>query len=334
MSWLVQPRLINEPFSDPGLYLDFRFGRRALLFDLGDLAPLSARELMRVSDVFVSHAHMDHFAGFDRLLRLCLHRPEPLRLVGPVGFIDAVEHRLRSYTWNLLDADSVDFRMVVHEFEGEGVARAAEFRARAAFRRDEIALPAFAAGRVLDEESFSVEAVVLDHGIPCLAFALRERMRVNLWRGALDRLGLRAGPWINEAKRAIRQDAPDQTAIVAAPDRVVPLGELRAEAFRTGPGQVVAYVTDCAFTDDNVAKVVALARAADQLFIEAAFLDADAALALRRRHLTARQAGMIARNAGARRLVTFHFSPRYLDEPGALRREADRAFAGKGMGEP
>src|SRR5215213_2457469 len=106
MSWLVQPRLINDPFSDPGLYLDFRFGRRALLFDLGELSGLSARELMRVSHVFVSHTHMDHFAGFDRLLRLCLHRPEPLHLLGPEGFIGHVEHRLKSYVWNLLDGDS------------------------------------------------------------------------------------------------------------------------------------------------------------------------------------------------------------------------------------
>jgi ribonuclease Z len=200
MTWLVQPSLVNEPFSDPGLLIDFRFGRRALLFDLGDLTPLSPRHLLRVSHGFVSHAHMDHFSGFDRLLRVCLHRTRPLHLVGPAGFADRVEHKLKAYTLNLLSEHPFDFAITAAEFNGEGFDRISEFRARDAFCRREVSPERQPCGVLLDEDEFQVKSVVVDHGIPCLAFAFEEKLRVNVWSEGLSLLRLGVGPWLNEAK--------------------------------------------------------------------------------------------------------------------------------------
>lgn len=326
MTWLVQPSLINEPFSDPGLFIDFRFGRRALLFDLGDLTPLSPRQLFRVSHAFVSHTHMDHFAGFDRLLRVCLHRTTPLRLIGPAGFADRVEHKLKAYTLNLLDAQSVDFVIVAAEFSGEGFQRVCEFRAREAFSRHDMPQVPLSPGLLLDEDEFRIKGAVLDHGIPCLAFALEEKLRVNVWRDGLRRLGLPVGPWLREAKRAVQQDAPDDTQISISNDLPMPLGVLKHHALHTAKGQKIAYVVDIAYDERNVEKVIALARDADQLFIEAPFLDMDADIAAQRKHLTAHQAGDIAKRADVDRLVPFHFSARYRDREDELRREAEAAF--------
>ena len=152
MTWFVQPSLINDPFSDPGLFIDFRFGRRALLFDLGELSPLPPRQLLRVSHAFVSHAHMDHFAGFDRLLRVCLHRAMPLHLVGPTGFADRVEHKLKAYTLNLLDEQPLDFLITAAEFAEAGVERMCAFHALEAFRRRELSPVQLVAGTLLDED--------------------------------------------------------------------------------------------------------------------------------------------------------------------------------------
>lgn len=329
VSHLVQARLVNDPFSDPGLYLDLRHARRALLFDLGDVAALSARELMRVSDVFVSHTHMDHFAGFDRLLRVCLHRPQPLRLVGPAGFIDRVAHRLHAYTWNLLGSHSPDFRIRVEEFVDGQLVRGAEFRSRERFAARPMPPSDVGRGRVLAEEAFRIEAAVLDHGIPSLAFALVEPVRVNVWQGRLEPLGLAPGPWLGAAKRAARRNLPPETPVPVGAGRILRLGDLVAGVFRIGPGQKVAYVTDAADTPENTARILALAAGADDLFIEAVFLEADRAAGTRTRHLTAARAGMLAREAGVRRAVPFHHSARYAERPDALAEEFRAAFAGE-----
>jgi ribonuclease Z len=332
----AEPCLVNASFGDPGVYADFRFGRRALLFDLGELQPVPQRKLLRVSHVFVSHTHLDHFNGFDRLLRLCLGRQTALHLTGPPSFIDRVEHKLGAYTWNLVAENETDFVIAAQEFDGRNVIEAAEFHTRNAFLRRRAALPNLPQGVALDEEDFQIRGAMLDHGIPSLAFAFAEKLRVNVWKDRLDRLGLAVGPWLKQAKRAVRRGDPDDTPVAALRKErggprpaMMALGELKAEAFQLGRGQSFAYVVDTSYHAQNAAKIIDLAREADTLFIEAVFLDEDREIAAQKRHLTAAQAGSLARRAGVHRVVPFHFSPRYREREDRLRREVEDAFAGR-----
>src|SRR5262249_48445692 len=140
----------------------------------------------------------------------------------------------------------------------------------------------------------------------------------NVWRNNVEAMGLSIGPWLRAFKEATLRGAPDDTQIeVAWRDRTsdnaasLPLGLLKKEIMKITAGRKIAYVVDCSFTDANVEKIVRLAKNSDILFIEATFLEADAALAKARHHLTARQAGTIARLSEVKRFVTFHHSPRY-----------------------
>ncbi len=98
-----QPRLVNPPSGDPSLYIPFAYSGKAFLFDSGELGALSNRDLLKIDHIFISHTHMDHFSGFDRLLRVFLGRNKILHLFGPENFFHNLEGKLNSYQWNLVD---------------------------------------------------------------------------------------------------------------------------------------------------------------------------------------------------------------------------------------
>jgi ribonuclease Z len=314
---VFDPQLLNDAFGDPGLFVDFRDERRALLFDFGDVSRLPPRKLLRLSHVFVSHAHMDHFVGFDHWLRVVLGRKERITLTGGPGFVDRVGHKLAAYTWNVVHRYEVPLAIEAREVSPEGAGRRARFSSLDRFARagDEPWMPH---DDVLHaEEGFRVRARFLDHDIVCLAFAVEEATHVNVWKNRLAEMELPTGPWLREARRALVAGAAADTPIdVHWRDRDGEhrlrrkLGELRA-AFELVPGRRIGYVTDVRYTEANLAALDALLADVDLLFIESVFLHADVAHAERKNHLTARQAGEIARRLRARAVVPFHFSPRY-----------------------
>ena len=335
MAHLFEPALVNDAFGDPGLYCDFRDERRAILFDLGDITALPPRKLMRLTHAFVTHTHMDHFAGFDHFLRIVLGRKERIVLTGGPAFVDQVEHKLRAYTWNVVHRYEMPLEIVAREVRPDGTACAARFASPTRFAREPV--PGFATeGDVLhDEATFRVRGRFVDHEMPCLAYAVEEKAHVSVAPDRMRAMGIGPGAWLRELKQAVLGGAPREQPIeVRWRDRegehaqVHPVASLERLILDVAPGRRVGYVTDLRYVPANVAQLEALLSGVDLLFIESVFLEADAAHGARKNHLTARQAGEIGRRLGARHLVPFHFSPRYEGRGEAVRGEALAAFAG------
>ena len=328
--------LINDVFGDPGLFVEVRWSKRAMLFDLGHNDALGPARLLRARDIFISHTHMDHFIGFDTVLRVALGRGKTLRLYGPPGLIGNVHGKLRGYTWNLVDG--YPLTITVQEFHAD-TSRSATFLATDGFQRHDAPEISFTCTgrdgcfRILDNPMFTVQAVALNHRIPCFAYSLHEQFHVNINKERLHDAGLPVGYWLKEVKQYLWQGKPDDFRFQATlyhehrkEEREFLLGEVRERFVTISRGQKIAYVVDARYDEENESKIVSLAQGADIFYCEAPYLDQDADKAGNRYHLTARQAGVMAKKAGVRELAVFHFSPRYTGLGHRITAEAQTAF--------
>ncbi|MCG8510465.1 MAG: hypothetical protein MI741_14665, partial [Rhodospirillales bacterium] len=294
--------LVNDPFGDPGLYVEIRWSRRSLLFDLGENVALSPTRLLRAEDIFVSHTHMDHFIGFDRLIRLFLGRDKTLFLFGPKGFIKNVEGKLAGYSWNLVANYKNSFSIHVSEVDGSRL-KTNRYHCQESFIRDYQGVENDFNGTLYREPAFSVSAIILDHQIPCLGLKVAERFHVNINKEALDKMGLVIGPWLNRFKLELFNNQHPDSEFIIGPGsennkaRAFRLKELADRIAIITPGQKVAYIIDTRYSTETAARIVEFVKGVDQLYIETAFLDRHHHIAYEKYHLTAGQAGALAGRA-------------------------------------
>lgn len=166
-------------------------------------------------------------------------------------------------------------------------------------------------GPVFAGHDYMVSCFPVRHrGTESLGYRFETMPRRHLRADRLAALGIPPGPL--------------RAKLAAGEAVVLPDGSHIEPEMVQGPpaaGTSLAVVGDAEETGSLVEPV----RGADALVIEATFLEADAALAAARGHLTAGQAGRLAAEAGVGALYLTHLSGRY--EPAAVMAEAGRFFA-------
>jgi ribonuclease Z len=163
----------------------------------------------------------------------------------------------------------------------------------------EIIVKTVTEGTILDLPEFSVSAFRLDHTKPCMGYVMQEKDRPGEFHVeqamALD---VPKGPKWGMLQRGKSVTLADGT--VVSPDQVMGLPR---------KGRKFGYVTDTLYFPQIADHV----QDCDLLLCEGMFTKDLEETAREKKHMTAYQAGLVARDAHVAKLGLMHYSPRYND---------------------
>lgn len=231
----------------------------------------------KVSRIFISHFHGDHCLGLPGLImRLGLQDyPAPIHVYFPSSG--------RKYVDALLSCTAHVSRVEIELHPTEG-------------------------GRVLETDSYAVEARPLRHSVETLGYVFQEKPKRRFDKEKLRAAGLENSPLNRDL---LRDGAVDVGG------RRITLDEVSQEE----KGYKFSFLMDTRLFDG----CESFARDADLLLAESTYLDADHRIARERSHMCTTEVARLAKESGTRRLLLSHFSQRYPDNR-VFEREARKIF--------
>jgi ribonuclease Z len=259
-----------------------------ILFDCGEGTQIQVMRAglhpSRLSAIFITHLHGDHFNGLAGLLStMGLDRRErPLVVVGPPGLSEYLALMAK------LKALYVSYPLEVRQF-GPTSFKSSKGAA------EHSASPVL----VYESDKYTVTAMPLEHRVFDLGYRVEEAARPG--RFDLERaraLGIPEGPLFGRLQSGEVIELPGGRVI--SPSEV--LGPPRH-------GKTIAYCADTRPCSGGRR----LAREVDLLVHEATFAEDRTAEAASYGHSTAAQAAAVAKDSRAHRLLITHISARYAD---------------------
>jgi len=168
-------------------------------------------------------------------------------------------------------------------------------------------------GEVFRGDGYSIRSFPLRHSKVCVGYSLVEDPRPGIFypEKAIE-AGVPKGPLWGRLQKGESVQLEDGNRVT--PDHV--MGSSRY-------GRKVSFVTDTAWRDSISDEVAG----SDLLICEAMFAEDLAESAREKKHLTARQAGQLAKKAGdIKRMGLIHYSPRYANRELKILRDECREF--------
>ncbi len=157
-------------------------------------------------------------------------------------------------------------------------------------------------------DSYKLEALEMDHRIKCLGFSFVENEKRKILTDKIKKFGVPFGPMIGKLQSGLSVTYKGKTI---KPDDV-------SERVKGRKISILGDTRPC----NNAVK---LAEDADIMICEATYLHDLLDKAEEFKHMTAREAALLAHKANAKKLILTHFSQRYKDTD-LIRQEAKEFF--------
>jgi ribonuclease Z len=193
-------------------------------------------------------------------------RSETLYVYGPKGTSRFMYHLLRSFSFDMR------FKVEVNEI-----------------------MPKEKAARIVDEETFAIEAFPLKHIIPCCGYSFIEKGKRKIDIDYVKKhLGITQDPILGSLQKGKN--------ITYKGKKV-----LASKATFTTPDKKLVYIADTAYFKG----IEKFAKDADILISEATYASDVGGRAEEYSHLTSANSAKIAKDANVKKLILTHFSQRY-----------------------
>jgi len=148
--------------------------------------------------------------------------------------------------------------------------------------------------KVFENENYRLDCAKLEHGMPALGYSFIDKERLNIDTAKQKKLGVLDGPHLRKIKNG---ETISYKGKEITPEMMT----------YTLPQKKIAYVSDT----EPCPGASLLAEDADIVICESTFSSALQEKALERKHMSSKDAALIASQAGAKQLVLTHFSQRY-----------------------
>lgn len=247
------------------IFLNYK--AEGILFDCGEgtqrQMKIAGIPFSKITKLLITHWHGDHVLGIPGLIQSMggSDYQGTLEIYAPKGCKKHFEHMLQGIVF--------DFRINVKFME---VTKKAFFKGN----------------------DFNLEALPLDHKIPCLGYSFIENEKRKIDMIKAKKMGIPEGPLIGEIQEGKsinfkgKKIDPDEISSVVK-------------------GKKITFITDTTVCKN----AYELAKDSDLLICESSYASNLKAKALEYKHLTAHDAALIASKSNAKKLVLTHFSARY-----------------------